>query len=107
MCTFLYLPFTIFAFQIKRRRINVTFWNTFAEEFEDQLSMISEDPKILIIASGRVTSWNGNITFTIKLLHPILYTNLIISEEIDICNYSATKFYLNYDHHSVQKLRKM
>ncbi|KAL1802084.1 hypothetical protein ACET3Z_030731 [Daucus carota] len=68
------------------RKINVTFWDSFAEEFVKAMTADLEEPVILIIASGRVTKWN---------------------EQIDICSYAPTQFYVNYDHHSVHKLRKM
>ncbi|KAK1358273.1 hypothetical protein POM88_051529 [Heracleum sosnowskyi] len=45
-----------------------------------------EQPLILIIASGKISTWK---------------------EQLDMCNYSPTRFYLNSDHHSVTKLRKM
>ncbi|KAK1393039.1 hypothetical protein POM88_012095 [Heracleum sosnowskyi] len=44
-----------------------------------------EEPVILIIASRKLSTWQ---------------------DEIDICNYSPTKFYLNNEHHSVSQLRK-
>ncbi|KAK1354825.1 hypothetical protein POM88_008306 [Heracleum sosnowskyi] len=69
-----------------RKKINVTFWDTLAEEFEGEITGNLEQPIIIIIASARVSSWK---------------------DEIDICNYSPTQFYINYDHHSVVKLRKM
>ncbi|KAK1398583.1 hypothetical protein POM88_008446 [Heracleum sosnowskyi] len=69
-----------------RTKINVTFWDSFAVEFEKEMNKAVEEPIILIIASARVSTWQ---------------------DQIDICNYSPTMFYLNYDHHSVIQLRKM
>ncbi|KAK1362224.1 hypothetical protein POM88_046698 [Heracleum sosnowskyi] len=69
-----------------KSRINVTFWDAFAKNFLNAMSEDLEEPLILIIASAKISSWR---------------------DQIDVCNYSPTKFYLNYDHHSVQKLRKM
>lgn len=69
-----------------KTRINVTFWDLFAQQFEEALKEDLEHPLILIIASGKISKWR---------------------DQIDVCNYSPTKFYLNYDHHSVHQLRKM
>ena len=43
------------------------------------------------------------------LIIVILNLNIynLLTEEVDICNYSPTKFYLNYEHHSVNSLRKL
>ncbi|KAL1820259.1 hypothetical protein ACET3Z_015128 [Daucus carota] len=68
-----------------KTKINVTFWDSFATQFIEALEKVTEDPIILIITSARVTSFH---------------------EQIDICNYSPTTFYINYDHHTVHKLRK-
>ncbi|KAK1356258.1 hypothetical protein POM88_049514 [Heracleum sosnowskyi] len=68
-----------------RKKINVTFWGFLAEQFHTEITNELEEPVILIIASGKLTTWQ---------------------DEIDICNYSPTKFYLNYEHHSVSQLRK-
>ncbi|KAK1393745.1 hypothetical protein POM88_012801 [Heracleum sosnowskyi] len=46
----------------------------------------SEKPVIVIISCCRIGKWNN---------------------EVDICNVGATKYYLNYKHHSVVQLRKM
>lgn len=41
----------------------MTFWREFAEEFERALQQELEEPVIIIISSGRITSWNGNFYF--------------------------------------------
>ncbi|KAL1820507.1 hypothetical protein ACET3Z_015376 [Daucus carota] len=70
-----------------RKTINVTLWDAFAEAFEkDYMKENLEQPVIVIIASGRVTKFR---------------------DQLDICNYSPTKIYINYEHHSVARLRKM
>ncbi|KAK1385225.1 hypothetical protein POM88_022960 [Heracleum sosnowskyi] len=69
-----------------KSRINVTFRDAFAENFWHAMSEDLEEPLILIIASAKISSWR---------------------DQIDVCNYSPTKFYLNYDHHRMQQLRKM
>ncbi|KAK1372388.1 hypothetical protein POM88_028581 [Heracleum sosnowskyi] len=68
-----------------RKKINVTFWGLLAEQFHKEITKELEEPVILIIASGKLSTWQ---------------------DEIDICNYSPTQFYLNYEHHSVSQLRK-
>ncbi|KAL8147938.1 hypothetical protein AgCh_005317 [Apium graveolens] len=68
------------------KKINVTFWNAMATEFESAMEDVSEEPVIIIIGSGRVSKWH---------------------DEIDICNYSPTKFFLDYENHSVTQLRKI
>ncbi|KAK1372107.1 hypothetical protein POM88_038199 [Heracleum sosnowskyi] len=68
-----------------RKKINVTFWDFLAEQFHTAMTNELEEPVILIIASGKLSTWQ---------------------DEIDICNYSPTKFYLNYEHHSISQLRK-
>ncbi|KAK1353477.1 hypothetical protein POM88_051842 [Heracleum sosnowskyi] len=70
-----------------KNKINVIFWDKFAEEFQQDIdSNQYEEPLILIIASGKVGVWK---------------------EETDICNFSPTAYYINYKHHSVQQLRKL
>ncbi|WOG83656.1 hypothetical protein DCAR_0102833 [Daucus carota subsp. sativus] len=68
------------------KNVNVTFWKSFAEEFEQAMSEELQQPVIIIIASARVTQYK---------------------DQIDLCNYSPTKYYLNYEHHSVAKMRKL
>ncbi|KAL1802775.1 hypothetical protein ACET3Z_031422 [Daucus carota] len=66
---------------VKQPRVH----NIKKEKFLEALDKVTEDPIILIITSARVTNYH---------------------EQIDICNYSPTIFYINYDHHTVHKLRK-
>ncbi|KAK1379222.1 hypothetical protein POM88_025966 [Heracleum sosnowskyi] len=68
-----------------RSSVNVTFWDTFAENFDKEMNEVVEKPVILIIASSRVGLWN---------------------EEVDLSSVGATQFYLNYNHYSVLQLRK-
>ncbi|KAK1359407.1 hypothetical protein POM88_043881 [Heracleum sosnowskyi] len=68
-----------------KRKIKVTFWDSFAIQFENAMMDDLEEPVIVIIASAKVSSWR---------------------DQTELCNYSPTKFYLNYDHHSVKQLRK-
>ncbi|WOH02343.1 hypothetical protein DCAR_0521732 [Daucus carota subsp. sativus] len=68
------------------KNVNVTFWKSFAEEFEQAMSEELQQPVTIIIASARVTQYK---------------------DQIDLCNYSPTKYYLNYEHHSVGKMRKL
>ncbi|KAK1380021.1 hypothetical protein POM88_026765 [Heracleum sosnowskyi] len=70
-----------------KTKINVIFWDTLAEEFQNAIDTQNlEYPLILIVSSGKVGKWK---------------------EEIDISNFSPTFFYINYPHHSVLHLRKM
>ncbi|KAK1401325.1 hypothetical protein POM88_000930 [Heracleum sosnowskyi] len=73
-------------FQITDGSTNVTFWDNLAEELEEEFNKNMEYPRIIIIASAKITSWK---------------------DTIEISNVTATKFYLNYNHHSVIELRKM
>ncbi|KAK1376770.1 hypothetical protein POM88_032963 [Heracleum sosnowskyi] len=57
-----------------------------AQELEKQMKEDLEIPKIIIIASAKVSSWE---------------------DKIEISNVSATNFYLNFNHHSVFQLRQM
>ncbi|KAK1354974.1 hypothetical protein POM88_048230 [Heracleum sosnowskyi] len=41
-----------------RSSVNVTFWDAFAEKFQEQMNRVSEKPVIVIIASIRVGLWN-------------------------------------------------
>lgn len=77
---------------IFRCSINVTFWDSLAEEFDFAINRIEEYPCIIIIASAKITSWQGS-----KQTIP----------SIEISNVTATKFYLNYDHPNVHHMRRM
>ncbi|KAK1405180.1 hypothetical protein POM88_004785 [Heracleum sosnowskyi] len=69
-----------------KSNIKVTFWDRYAELFAKTMSETVETPLIIIIATCKVGLWN---------------------DEVDISNVRATKFYLNYNHHSVLHMRKM
>ncbi|KAK1347227.1 hypothetical protein POM88_055050 [Heracleum sosnowskyi] len=75
-----------------RCSVNVTFWDSLAADFAIALEQITDFPAIIIIASGKITSWQGTNHTT---------------PQIDISNAAATKFYINYDHHVVSQLRRM
>lgn len=75
-----------------RCSIDVTFWDVMAKQFVDALENAEEFPAIIIIASAKISSWQG--------------TNHTTSQ-VDISNCSSTKFYINYDDHTVSHLRKM
>ncbi|WOG87093.1 hypothetical protein DCAR_0206315 [Daucus carota subsp. sativus] len=75
-----------FAITDGRSNINVTFWDNFAEQFVNAIWEQKETPVIIIIAACRVQIWNN---------------------EPKIGNVSGTKYYLNYNHHSVNQLRRM
>lgn len=40
---------------------NVTFWDTLAEELEEEFNKDIEFPKIIIIASAKISSWKGTL----------------------------------------------
>ena len=42
-----------------RKKINVTFWGSFAEEFGNALDEVKEEIIIVIIASAKVKAWQG------------------------------------------------
>ncbi|XP_074364754.1 uncharacterized protein LOC141705765 isoform X2 [Apium graveolens] len=44
-----------------RSSINVTFWDTFAEIFDEQMKEVREKTTILIIKSSRVGLWNDQV----------------------------------------------
>ncbi|KAK1394675.1 hypothetical protein POM88_013731 [Heracleum sosnowskyi] len=75
-----------------RCSVNVTFWDSLAADFAIALEQVTDFPAIIIIASGKITSWQGTNHST---------------PQIDISNAAATKFYINYDHHVVSQLRRM
>ncbi|WOH06658.1 hypothetical protein DCAR_0626086 [Daucus carota subsp. sativus] len=64
----------------------VTFWDKFARLFVKAIWEKMETPVIIIIAGCRVQNFNNEVILT---------------------NVAGTKFYLNYDHHSVKHLRRM
>nr|XP_017250880.1 PREDICTED: uncharacterized protein LOC108221518 [Daucus carota subsp. sativus] len=67
--------------------LNVVLWDKMAEDFTRDIHKNKyEEPFILIIASGKVGMFR---------------------EELDICNFSPTAYYINYNHHSVVQLRKI
>ncbi|WOH08343.1 hypothetical protein DCAR_0727782 [Daucus carota subsp. sativus] len=71
----------------RRTYLNVTLWNDLAECFQQEISSTKfEEPMIVIIAVGKVG---------------------VFQDEFDICNFSPTTYYINYDHHSVAELRKV
>ncbi|KAK1387266.1 hypothetical protein POM88_015444 [Heracleum sosnowskyi] len=69
-----------------RSMVNVTFWDSLANNFYHDLLNQEEDPVIIIITSCRAGTWNG---------------------ELDVSNVGATAFYLNHTHHTVKQIRKM
>ncbi|KAK1396630.1 hypothetical protein POM88_006493 [Heracleum sosnowskyi] len=77
---------------INKTSVNVTFWDSLAEEFEATLYVAQEFPIIIIIASAKITSWQGTNHST---------------PQFEISNVTATKFYMNYDYHDVANLKKM
>lgn len=81
-----------FSYNIYRCSVNVTFWDSLAEEFDLAINQIEQYPSIIIIASAKITSWQGT-----KQTAP----------SIEISNVTATKFYLDYDHPNVQYMRRM
>ncbi|KAL1818319.1 hypothetical protein ACET3Z_013188 [Daucus carota] len=64
----------------------VTFWDKFARLFVKAIWEKMETPVIIIIAGCRVQNFNNEVILT---------------------NVAGTKFYLNFDHHSVKHLRRM
>ncbi|KAK1388784.1 hypothetical protein POM88_016962 [Heracleum sosnowskyi] len=44
-----------------RSSVNVTFWDAFAEKFQEQMNQVSEKPVIVIIANSRVGLWNDQV----------------------------------------------
>lgn len=75
-----------------RASVNVTFWDSLANEFDIAKKEVSEFPIVIIIASAKITSWQ-----------PPNQTD----RQVEISSAKATKFYLNYDHPNVHHLRKM
>ncbi|WOG92585.1 hypothetical protein DCAR_0311858 [Daucus carota subsp. sativus] len=75
-----------------RTAVNVTFWDSMAEEFVAAKKKAKGHPIIIIIASAKVTYWEGTI-------------NKI--RQIEISNAASTKFYMNYTDPRVMDIRKM
>ncbi|WOH11283.1 hypothetical protein DCAR_0830764 [Daucus carota subsp. sativus] len=70
-----------------RNKLNVTFWDEMAVDFQNQIDTEKfERPLIVIVSSAKVSKFRN---------------------EIDVCNYAQTAFYINYNHHNVADLRKM
>ncbi|KAK1374594.1 hypothetical protein POM88_030787 [Heracleum sosnowskyi] len=70
-----------------RFKVNVTFFNEFGESFEKALKDIGEETIVVIIASAKPNKYDGETVLT---------------------NFSATRFYLNPKHYSVNNfLRSM
>ena len=44
-----------------RKKLNVTFWGAFAEDFEKSYTDDLEQPVFLIIASAKISAWHGNL----------------------------------------------
>lgn len=63
-----------------------------AKQFVHALENAEEFPAIIIIASAKISSWQGTNHTT---------------AQVDISNCSSTKFYINYDDHTVSHLRRM
>lgn len=51
---------------------HVTFWDSLAEELEEKLNSNLEIPKIIIIASAKITSWEGISITTICYIFKFL-----------------------------------
>ncbi|KAK1393531.1 hypothetical protein POM88_012587 [Heracleum sosnowskyi] len=62
----------------------ISFWDEFAISLDAALKKVEEKPVILIVASGRLTEFK---------------------EELYISNVAATRFFVNYSHHSVIQMR--
>ncbi|KAK1374262.1 hypothetical protein POM88_030455 [Heracleum sosnowskyi] len=62
----------------------ISFWDEFAVSLDAVLKKAVEKPVILIVASGRLTEFK---------------------EELYISNVAATRFFVNYSHHSVIQMR--
>ncbi|KAK1371082.1 hypothetical protein POM88_037174 [Heracleum sosnowskyi] len=68
-----------------RSTVNVTFFNTLAEDLEKELKNMKEEPVTIIIASAKVNEHEGALCLN---------------------NYPATRFYLNTDHYSVKIMKE-
>ncbi|KAK1405036.1 hypothetical protein POM88_004641 [Heracleum sosnowskyi] len=70
---------------ILRSSINVTFWDSFAEQFDKEMNQVLEKLTIIILSGCRVGLWN---------------------DEVDLSRVGGTQWYLNYNHYNVVILRK-
>lgn len=61
--------FKLFSFS---KNVNVTFWRSFAEEFEQAMSKELQQPVIIIIASARVTQYKGQCIVSFSHTAPLL-----------------------------------
>lgn len=52
-----------------RTTINVTFFNEFGDYFLQSYETIQQKPVIIVIASGKVSEWNGIELFNLTVLH--------------------------------------
>ncbi|KAK1356137.1 hypothetical protein POM88_049393 [Heracleum sosnowskyi] len=68
-----------------RSVVNVTFFNTLAEDLEKELKNRKEEPVTIIIACGKVNEHEGALCLN---------------------NYPTTRFYLNTDHYSVKIMKE-
>ena len=85
----------------------------FAEHFVNAIWEQKENPVIIILAACRVQLWNSEYT-TESFKGCVNWTDfnrlhfsLDITDEPRLGNVWGTKFYLNYNHHSVNHLRRM
>ncbi|KAK1367965.1 hypothetical protein POM88_034057 [Heracleum sosnowskyi] len=65
--------------------VKVIFWDKYSENFDKAMNEQVEKPVIVILSACKAGLWN---------------------DEVELSNVSATKYYLNYNHHSVLQLRK-
>ncbi|KAL1831956.1 hypothetical protein ACET3Z_001607 [Daucus carota] len=69
-----------------RSNLKVTLWDQYARDFVQKVWEKMETPVILILAGCRVQTWNSEVVLT---------------------HVASTKYYFNYNHHSVRQLRMM
>ncbi|KAL1809353.1 hypothetical protein ACET3Z_026343 [Daucus carota] len=67
-----------------RCSIKVTFFDKLAESIEESLRKLLEQKVVIIIASAKIGTFQGG--------------------EVNITNYPATRFYINFDHKAVKEL---
>lgn len=100
---------------INSSHVNVTLWDNTAKKLYEKLQQPLEEPVIIILASAKVGKWKGaNYTMILKnnsqnsstLIIFIRCLNLF-AEEVDMSHIAATHFYLNWNHHTVKKIRKI
>ncbi|KAK1382871.1 hypothetical protein POM88_020606 [Heracleum sosnowskyi] len=65
--------------------VKVIFWDEFGENFDKAMNEQVDKPVIVILSACKAGLWN---------------------DEVELSNVSATKFYVNNNHHSVVQLRK-